>query len=72
MKVKLSVTTLIIVGTSFLYPQDIENYGIKIGLTSSNISKKNIKPLTIENPIYYVNYPDGQLISPTITFWAKF
>ena len=68
---KLLVISIIILGTSFLYPQEKINYGIKIGLTSSNISKKNIKPLEIGNPRYYTNYPDGQLLSPTITFWAK-
>ncbi|GAB6283745.1 MAG: hypothetical protein STSR0008_25480 [Ignavibacterium sp.] len=71
MKVKLLVISIVILGTYFVYPQEKMNYGIKIGLTSSNLSKKNIKSLTIGNPRYYVNYSDGQLISPTITFWAK-
>ena len=71
MKVKLLVVSIIILGTSFIYPQEKMNYGIKIGLTSSNLSKKNMKQLTIGNPSYYVNYPDDQLLSPTITFWAK-
>ena len=69
---KFLVISIIILGTSFLYPQEKMSYGIKIGLTSSNISKKNTKPLEIGNPRYYINYPDGQLLSPTITFWAKF
>ena len=71
MKVKIIIISFIILEASFLYPQDKRNFGIKIGLTSSSVSKKNVKPLTIGNPRFYINYPDNQLVSPTISFWVE-
>lgn len=71
MKLRVVITILIFLATSFSYPQELRNYGIKIGLTSSSISINNIKPITNGDPGYYVKYPEGQLVSPTISFWAK-
>jgi len=72
LKAKIIILSLLIFfGSNLLYSQIIKDYGIKIGLTSSNIYVRNLKPIVDGNSTYYVNYPSGQLISPTISLWAK-
>ncbi len=72
MKTKLSILTLVIFFYStFLYSQIIKDYGMKIGLTSSNIIVKNAKPIIVGSNSYMIDYPNGQLVSPTISLWAK-
>jgi len=72
LKAKIIILSLLIFfGSNLLYSQIIKDYGVKIGLTSSNIYVRNLKPIVDGNSTYYVNYPSGQLISPTISLWAK-
>lgn len=71
MKRKIIIISSLILVTSFLYPQEKGDFGIKIGLSISSISKTNIKQLTYGNPRFYINYPDEHLVSPMISFWAR-
>lgn len=56
-----------------IYPQLIKSYGVKIGITTSNIDVKNIKPIKIGLRNITPDYSNlkGHLVSPAITIWGK-
>lgn len=55
------------------YPQLIKSYGVKIGITASNLEIKNIKPIRIFGREDFPDFSNlkGQLVSPAITAWVK-
>jgi hypothetical protein len=71
--VGIALFLLMSINSDITYSQLIKSYGLKIGLTISNVSVQNIQPRTIGNNTYTLDYSfyEGKLISPSITGWIN-
>ncbi len=71
MKLKnISIVLIILIGATRIHAQFIKKYGIKIGISATNIFERNTQPIVVNNIPISIDYPSGQLISPLISIWA--
>lgn len=73
MKKSVMVIILLILScVTTSYSQIIKNYGIKIGVTNSNFTVKNLPIKTIGTQSYVPVIETGNLLSPTLSLFAQF